>query len=467
MTAQVGKTLRDSKTARWATMGLVSFAMLCGYFVADVASPLKPFMEQQLQWTSSEYGFFTSAYGWFNVFLGMLVLGGIILDRWGARFAGILASVLMLAGCFVKWWAINTHSLDGQVLFGSKSQVMVASLGYATFGMGLELIGITATKIIVRWFKGYEVALAMGLQVAVARIGTGIALGSAAPIAKAFKVSTPILVGTMMLAAGLAAYLVYCMMDRRLDSDEGATAGASADEAFRLSDIGSILANKGFWYIAILCALFYSAVFPFLKYASDLMVQKFGVDEGLSGFIPSMLPFGTMLLTPVFGRYYDEKGKGASIMILGSALIMGAHVLFTLPFLNHWLVALFAVLLLGVGFSLVPSAMWPSVPKLIPDRQLGTAYSLIFYLQNLIALMGTPYLIGWVLDTYCVTGRETSTQVIDGVSQQVQIVHYDYMIPMGIFVGFGLLAVIFAVLLKADDRKHHYGLEEPCHTRAV
>ena len=465
MVEAVRKSLRDSKTARWATMCLVSFAMLCGYFVADVASPLKPFMEQQLHWSSSEYGFFTSAYGWFNVFLGMLVLGGIILDRWGPRFAGILASALMLVGCAVKWWAIDTHSLDGQILLDTKAQVLVASLGYATFGMGLELIGITATKIIVRWFKGYEVALAMGLQVAVARIGTGIALGSSAPIAKAFKVSTPILVGTLALAVGFAAYLVYCMMDRRLDSDEGATAGAAPDEAFRLSDIGSILANKGFWYIAILCALFYSAVFPFLKYASDLMVQKFGVDEGLSGFIPSMLPFGTMLLTPVFGRYYDEKGKGASIMILGSALIMAAHLLFTIPLFNHWLVALFAVLLLGVGFSLVPSAMWPSVPKLIPERQLGTAYSLIFYLQNLIALMGAPYLIGWVLDEHCVTGREIVQQEVDGVLQNVTIVHYDYTIPMIIFFGFGVLAMVFALLLKAEDRKKHYGLEEPCHVR--
>jgi MFS family permease len=465
MVDAVRKTLRDSKAARWAAMFLVSFAMLCGYFVADVASPLKPFMEQQLHWTSSEYGFFTSAYGWFNVFLGMLVLGGIILDKWGARFAGILASAMMLLGCAVKWWAINTHSLDGQTMLGANAQVMMASLGYATFGMGLELIGITATKIIVRWFKGYEVALAMGLQVAVARIGTGLALGSSAPIAKAFKVSTPILLGTLLLAVGLVAFLVYCVMDRRLDASEPAQGAANPDDAFRLSDIGSILANRGFWYIAILCALFYSAVFPFLKYAPDLMVQKFGVDEGLSGLIPAMLPFGTMLLTPVFGNFYDKKGKGATIMILGSALIMAAHVLFTLPFLSHWLVALFAVLLLGVGFSLVPSAMWPSVPKLIPERQLGTAYSLIFYLQNLVALMGAPYLIGWVLDEYCVTSREQVQQMVDGISQEVTIVHYDYMIPMAIFVGFGVLAMVFATMLKADDRKMNYGLERPCRTR--
>jgi MFS family permease len=461
----VHNSLRHNKLARWGAMALVSFTMLTGYFVADVASPLKPLIEQQLHWTSSQYGFFTSSYGWFNVFLGMLVLGGIILDRWGARFAGILAAATMLAGASLKWWAINTHTLDGQTLLGVNSQVLIASIGYATFGMGIELCGITASKVIVRWFRGYEMALAMGLQVAVARIGTGLALGISAPIAKAFSVSTPILVGTFTLALGLMTFLIYCAMDRRLDASEPAVEDGGDEDKFRLSDIGSILSNRGFWYIAFLCALFYSAVFPFLKYAPDLMVQKFGVSESLSGIIPSMLPFGTMLLTPVFGRIYDVKGKGATLMIMGSALIIAVHIIFTVPVFDHWLVAVFAMLLLGVGFSLVPSAMWPSVPKLIPDRQLGTAYSLIFFLQNLVALMGAPFLIGWVLDTYCITGKDVLTKMVDGAPQQVTIVHYDYTAPMAVFVGFGLLALVFALLLKAEDKKKQYGLEDPCHVK--
>jgi len=468
MVDAIRNSLRDSKTARWTAMLLVSFGMLCGYYMADVASPLKPLIEQRLHWTSSQYGLFTSAYAWFNVFLGMLVIGGIILDRWGARVAGVLASALMLGGALVKWWAFDTHTLDGIEWFGVNAQVMTASLGYATFGMGLELIGITATKIVARWFEGYEIALAMGLQVAIARIGTGIALGAAAPIAQAFRVSTPILVGAVALAIGLVVFLVYIGMDRKLDASEpqhASDAKADDDEKFRWSDIGEILSNRGFWYIAILCALFYSAVFPFLKYAPDLMVQKFGVDEGWSGIIPSLLPFGTMLLTPVFGRYYDEHGKGATLMILGSFLIVAVHVLFTIPLFTHWLVALFAMLLLGVGFSLVPSAMWPSVPKLIPHRQLGTAYSLIFFLQNLIALMGAPYLIGWLLDTYCVTGREVVQKVVDGATRDVTVVSYDYTLPMGAFVVFGLLAVAFAYLLKTEDRRKGHGLEQPCHTR--
>ncbi len=462
MVETLKRSLRDSKAARWTAMWVVAFSMLCGYYVADVAAPLKPFLEQQLHWSSTEYGWFTSAYGWFNVFLGMLVIGGIILDRFGARFAGILSCILMVLGCFLKWWAISTHDLDGIVWFGSKAQVLVAAVGFAIFGMGIELCGITATKIIVRWFKGYEIALAMGLQVATARIGTALALNVSAPLAQSFGLAAPILAGLLLLTLGLVAFVFYTAMDRKLDASEPVVEkGASDADAFRLSDIGGILSNKGFWYIAILCALFYSGVFPFLKYASDLMVQKFHVPETLSGIIPGLLPFGTMLLTPIFGGIYDRKGKGATIMIIGSGLIIFVHALFTIPGLDNWLLAVFAMLLLGVGFSLVPSAMWPSVPKLIPERQLGTAYSLIFFIQNLVALMGVPLLIGAVLDSYCITGKETVQKTIDGVVQNLEVVHYDYTLPMAIFMGCGVLALVFALLLKAEDKAKGYGLELP------
>jgi MFS family permease len=191
------------------------------------------------------------------------------------------------------------------------------------------------------------------------------------------------------------------------------------------------------------------------------MVQKFHVSEKLSGFIPSLLPIGAMLLTPTFGRVYDKRGKGATIMVLGSILVMTVHVIFTVPFLNNWLVAVFAMLLLGVGFSLVPSAMWPSVPKLIPERQLGTAYSLIFFLQNLVALMFAPWFIGLLLDKYCVTGRDIIQKMVDGRMQDVQIVHYNYTLPMAAFTCFGALAIVFSLLLKAEDKAKGYGLELP------
>ena len=462
MVEAVKKSLRDSPGARWAAMAVVSFTMLCGYFVADVASPLKPLIEQHLHWSSAEYGLYTSAYGWFNVFLGMLVIGGIILDKMGPRFAGILAIGLMLGGTALNWWALTPAAQTDTVVLGAKLPVLLAGVGYAFFGVGVEMCGITATKVIAKWFKGYEMALAMGLQVAVARIGTGLALGTSGALAGVTSVATPVLVGVLLLGVGLVVFLVYCSMDRKLAASEPEKpAEAGGEDAFRISDIGRILSSKGFWLIAILCSIFYSAVFPFLKYATDLMVQKYHVAEDVAGLIPAMLPLGTMLLTPVFGRVYDKKGKGATIMIIGSCLILLVHVLLTVPALDHYAVAIAAMLVLGVGFSLVPSAMWPSVPKLIPEKQLGTAYALIFFLQNLVALMGVPYLIGWVLDNYCVTGRETVTQTVDGAVQTTTIVHYDYTLPMAIFAGFGLLAIVVALLLKADDRKSGYGLELP------
>lgn len=453
MVEALKRSLRHSKAARWTTMAVVSFTMLCGYYMADVASPLQTLIESDLKWNAEQYGFFTSAYGWFNVFLFMLILGGMILDKMGPRFAGMLSSILMVMGGTLKWWAFNTASLGESTLFGQNAQVMTAAIGFAIFGVGIELCGITATKIIVRWFKGYEIALAMGLQVAIARIGTGVALGASAPIAKAFgHVSTPVLLGTILLGVGLVAFIFYIGMDKKLDASEGSEDFSGEEESFRLSDIKEILTNPGFWLITILCALFYSGVFPFLKYATGLMVRKFGVSEEYAGLIPSMLPFGTMLLTPVFGGIYDKKGKGATIMILGSLLIVAVHIVFALPFLNHWAIAMGAMLVLGVGFSLVPSAMWPSVPKMIPQRQLGTAYALIFYIQNLIALMFIPWFVGWVLEKF------GTTKVIEDGQEVLQ---YDYTLPMMVFVCCGVIAVIIAFILKAVDKKHGYGLELP------
>lgn len=453
----VRKTLRDSKTARWSALAVVSFTMLCGYFLNDVMAPLKPMLEKELLWNSTEYGIFTSAYGWFNVFLVMLILGGIILDKKGVRFTGKMATIVMVAGTAVKYWAISTHSLDGVELLGMKAQVLFASLGYAVFGVGVEVAGITVSKIIVKWFKGKELALAMGLEMASARIGTGLALFASYPIAIWLgDVSKPILLGLILLCIGMIAFFIYASKDKKLDksiADEAALSGNSEEEdSFRMEDILFIIKNRGWWYIAILCVLFYSAVFPFLKYASDLMVNKFGVDPLVAGSIPALLPFGTILLTPLFGNMYDRKGRGASIMIFGSLLLIGVHILFSIPFLNFKPVAIALIIILGIGFSLVPSAMWPSVPKIIPEKQLGTAYALIFWVQNW-GLMGVPALIGWVLDKYCITG----TRLADGVS----VPTYNYTIPMIIFACFGLLALLFAFLLKAEDKKKGYGLELP------
>ena len=449
-------TLRDSKTARWTALALVSFTMLCGYYLADVMAPLKPLLEKELLWNSAEYGIFTSAYGWFNVFLLMLILGGIILDKMGVRFTGKMATITMIAGTAIKYWAISTHMLDNSVILGIKAQVLIAGLGFAIFGVGVEVAGISVSKIIVKWFKGKELALAMGLEMATARLGTALALSTSVPIAAAFgKVSAPVLVCLIMLVIGMISFLVYTVMDRKLELSEAEEASgdlAEAEESFRFSDILFIIRNKGWWLIAILCVLFYSSVFPFLKYASDLMVNKFGVKESVAGIIPGLLPFGTILLTPLFGNIYDRRGKGATIMIIGALLLILVHTLFSIPFLNQTPVAIVLIVILGIGFSLVPSAMWPSVPKIIPEKQLGTAYALIFWVQNM-GLMGVPALIGWVLNKYCITG----TRLVDGV----EVSSYNYTLPMIIFTGFGILALVFALLLKAEDRKKGYGLELP------
>ena len=449
MTEKLHQKLSESKVARWSVLAMVSFTMLCGYILTDVMSPLKPMLEEVLHWNSTEYGFFTSAYGWFNVFLFMLIIGGIILDKMGIRFTGIGACLLMIIGCAIKYYAISDFfSMEGEIL-GWKAQVMVAAIGYAIFGVGVESAGITVSKAIVRWFKGKELALAMGLQVAIARLGTALALSVSVPFAEFFgSISAPILLCLCMLCIGLITFLAFCVMDRKLDASVETEEQAEKEEPFRLKDIVLIITNKGFWLIALLCVLFYSAVFPFLKYATDLMVNKYDVDPGLAGNIPAILPFGTILLTPFFGNLYDRKGKGATIMIYGSLMLIGVHLLFTLPILNYWWFATIVMIILGVAFSLVPSAMWPSVPKIIPDKQLGTAYALIFWVQN-IGLSMVPLLIGWILDTYC--------RIDNGMDKPA----YDYTIPMAVFTCFGVLALGVALLLKHEDRIKNYGLESP------
>jgi len=453
----VTNTLRDSRVARWTALAVVSFTMLCGYYLTDVMAPLKPMLEKELLWNSAEYGFFTSAYGWFNVFLLMLIFGGIILDKMGVRFTGKLATIVMVVGTAIKYWAISTHSLDGLYIFGMKSQVVVAGLGFATFGVGVEVAGITVSKIIVKWFKGKELALAMGLEMATARIGTTLAMATSIPLANALHgVSKPILVCLIMLCIGMIAFFLYATMDKKLEksiADEATRTGSvDTEESFRVSNIWVILKNRGWWYIAILCVLFYSAVFPFLKYATDLMVNKFHISEKFAGDIPALLPLGTILLTPFFGNLYDRKGKGATIMIIGAILLIFVHAVYSIPGLTATPLAIAMIMVLGVGLSLVPSAMWPSVPKIIPEKQLGTAYGMIFLVQN-IGLSLVPLLIGWVLNKYCIIG----TRLVD----DVQVSNYNYTVPMMIFTGFGVLALIFALLLKAEDKKKGYGLQMP------
>lgn len=417
MTEKISTSLRESKTARWTALGIVSFTMFCGYFIADAMSPLKPMLESQLKWDNMDYGIFTSAYGWFNVFLLMLILGGIILDKTGVRFTGILSTSIMVIGAGMKFFAISHFFPTGMApIFGMKAQVMFAALGYAIFAVGVETAGITVSRIIVKWFKGKEMALAMGLQVSFARLGTLLAIAIPLPIATYFgDVSIPILFGALLLCIGLIAYIVYIRMDIKLEASE-AHIEKEEEEPFKLSDVIMIVTNKGFWLIALLCVLFYSAVFPWIKFATDLVINKYQVNPNLAGLIPSVLPLGTLFLTPFFGNLYDKKGKGATIMIVGSILLILVHGIFSIPFLNNWILAMVVTIVLGIALSLVPSAMWPSVPKIIPEKQLGTAYALIFWIQNW-GLMGVPLLIGVVLSASNPTVSQAKTTVRSAIEE--------------------------------------------------
>lgn len=442
---------------RWGVLMMLSLTLMSGYLISDIMAPLGTMLQQDpTSWSASEYGFFTSGYGWINVFLFMLIFGGMILDRLGLRFTGFSAIITMMIGTAIKYWAISTTFENPTIdIFGTafNRQVLYAALGFAIFAVGVEITGLTANKGILKWFKDKEMATAVGMNTAFGRLGTALALFIGPKIAYHFNdVSKPLLVGLFVLCMGLGVFIVFSIFDRKLDKQISDDAEIEPEEPFRFRDLKIIGSNSGFWLITILCVLFYSAVFPFLKFASDLMFQKFGVELKAAGDIPALLPFGTILLTPFFGNVYDRKGRGATIMIIGAVLLVVVHTLFSVPALNATWMAIILMIVLGVAFSLVPSAMWPSVAKILPYRLLGTAYGSIFWVQN-IGLMGVPMLIGWVLSNFCLTGEIW----VDGKLTPT----YDYTIPMLIFAGFGVLSIIVALLLKRDDAKKGYGLELP------
>lgn len=445
--------LSDSKAARWTALIIVSVTMMFGYFFTDVMSPLEPLLtavieeeEFGLGWTSSEYGWFSGAYGLLNVYLLLLFFGGIILDKFGIRFTGLMSTALMFGGALIKFWAVSTD-FGGETIwvpFGGdvNAQVAWAGLGFAIYGVGCEIAGITVSKVIVKWFTGHELALAMGLQVALARIGTAVALGASLPVAKALGgVSASVGIGAACLCIGMISFLVYNVMDKKEDA-AAAAVDSEPEEGFKFSDLQLLFTNPGFWCITFLCLMFYAGVFPFLKFATKLMVFKYGVDPEVAGLIPAMLPFGTIFLTPFFGSIYDKYGKGATLMLAGSILLTIVHCTFALPIYN-WLVAIAVMVILGIAFGLVPSAMWPSVPKIIPMKLLGTAYAVIFYIQN-IGLAMVPMWIGNVND------RNTNPEGI-----------IDYTESMTIFAGFGVVAIIISALLLMLDKKKGYGLQQP------
>ena len=463
----------QSRTRRWTVLFIVAFVMMMGYVFWDIVSPLSTTLkaspaEGGMGWSAEEYGFYAGSYSIFNIFLLMLFWGGLILDKCGIRFTGLLATGMMLGGALVNYYSVTLITPEGYVdmpvtLFGlipahMKTQVLVASLGFGMFGVGCDITGITVSKIVTKWFKGYELASAMGIQVAMARLGTASAISLSPVIANAYGVSAPILAGAALLLMGFVMFVVYLIMDKRMDrvmaassdetsksepgdSKEKAT-GTTSDDEFTFKDIVRILRNPGFWLIALLCVLFYSSLRPFLKFASDLLVNKYGIDTVTAGWIVSILPYGTIVLTPLFGVVYDRLGRGSLLMLIGCLIVTCCHVCLALPIMQHTWFASLMMLLYGVSFSLVPSAMWPSVPKIVPLKQLGTAYSIIYFVQNL-GLMLVPMLVGNVIGAHTdATG------------------HVDFTIPMVVFALLGVGAVCIALVLMAVDKRKGYGLSE-------
>lgn len=454
MTQQVKKKLNDSWGMRWGALAIVAFTMMAAYYVNDVVAPLKSMLEASpsengLGWTSSDFGIYTGAYSFLNVFCLMLIWGGLILDRFGIRFTGKLATILMVVGTWLEYYAMTSMVGTTDTILGYKADVFVASAGYSVFGVGAEVAGITVTKMIAKWFRGKEMATAMGVQVALARVGSQAAYAVAIPVARSFELTTPVLIGLVCLVGGMIAFFSFSVLDKKLDTQmEEIKDESSDDEKFSFKDVATILSNPGFWLIALLCVLFYSCVFPFQKFASELMITKYGIDENVAGFFAGLPALGALILTPVFGGMVDKRGKAASIMMFGAAMLIFVHFVYALPFVTGSYVAIILMIVLGIAFSLVPSAMWPSVAKIFPAHQLGTAYALIFFIQN-IGLWGIPTLIGFVLDNYCITGKtEAGTNI------------YDYTLPMTIFTGLAVLSLLVAFALKVADKKFGYKLEE-------
>ncbi len=443
MTEAIRHRLNDSPFARWTVLIIVATAMMMGYFVNDVMSPLETLLELPksqggLGWTPSDYGFFSGAGSFINVFLLMLFFSGLILDKMGIRFTGVLACSLMALGTLLKLYGVTTDFGTAEIaIFGFQlpMSVAVASLGFAVFGVGYEMTGITVSKAMVRWFTGHELALAMGIQLAMARLGTAAALSISAPIARHFALSTPLLVSLAFLIIGLLAFLVFCVMDRKLD-DDSAKSTTDESEEFHWGDILVTLRNPGFWLITLFCVLFYSAVSPFLKFSTKLMVMKYGVDPDIAGFFSSIAPFGTILMTPLFGAVYDRYGKGVTLVITGALMLTAVHFGFSLP-IHSSTIAIALMVTLSIGYSLAPAALWPCVPKIIPLKCLGTAYSMIFFIQNFGRAI-VPMFVG--------RANETDPT---------------YTTSMLIFGFTALGAAVTAVGILLIDKHKHYGLQLP------
>ena len=459
---KVKQTLRDSKTARWIALALISLTMFFAYFFIDVAAPLQIMFQTDYGWSPEVFGMLGGSEFFLNVFAFFLILSGIILDKMGIRFTIITSGVTMVIGGSIKYFALSKGFVGSGIeqflssfLVNIPASAKLAFFGFAIFGVGVEMAGITVSKTIVKWFKGKELALAMGLEMAIARLGVFAVFRLSPIFAETGGASNSVLWGVAFLIVGLLLFLIYTIMDVRLDRQLGEEAEIELEDAFRISDLWLILKNPGFLAIASLCVLFYSAIFPFQKFATDMLSSKLDISIKEAAAIFSYFPIGAMILTPFIGAFLDKKGLGASMMLYGAILLTVSHLIFALvpaSAFNHT-IAYTTIVILGLAFSLVPASMWPSIPKIVEERFLGSAYGLTFWIQN-IGLLLVPILIGWSI----VVANPGIKELIDTGDTTVK---YNYMVPELIFAGFGVLAIIMSLVLKSVDKKKGFGLDLP------
>ncbi len=443
--------MNDSPLARWTVLILVALMMFFAYMFVDVMSPLKSLVETKLGWNSSVFGTYAASEYILNV-CGFLIIAGVILDKLGVRFSGVLSAAIMVIGAAIKFigvsdWFTTTSLYQwlGTWWVEMPASAKMASLGFMIFGCGCEMEGTNVSKILAKWFKGKEMALAMGLEMAIARLGVFAVMWIAPIISNKFggSVIAPLGFCGALLMIGLINFIIFGIMDTKFDKDLVAaglaTEEKSPEDEFHVSDLGAIFKSKMFWIVAMLCVLYYSAIFPFQRYATNFLEETLLIDAASAARMFSCFPILAMCLTPLLGIFLDRKGKGATMLMFGSIIMIVCHLCFAflLPaFPQKWL-ALTLIVVLGVSFSLVPAALWPSVPKIIDEKILGSAYCLIFWVQN-IGLCFVPKIIGSLRQS---TGS--------------------YLVPMIVFSSFGILAFFFSLLLKSEDRKKGYGLEEP------
>ena len=470
MAEKLQKLINDYPAMRWTALVLVALMMFFGYMFVDVMSPLQQLVEAERGWSPDAFGTYASAEYLLNVF-GFLILAGIILDKMGIRFTGTLSASMMFVGAAIKFYAVSDWFAGSGIEAWLNSwwvsmpgSAKLASLGFMIFGCGCEMAGTTVSKAIAKWFKGKEMAMAMGIEMAIARIGV-FSIFSISPYLaeKLGGVQGPVGFCAALLLIGLINFIVFGMMDKHLDGQLKGQVAASGEETdeeeFKISDLGIIFRSRSFWVVAILCVLYYSAIFPFQRFGANMLQCNLdGISAETASNIFRWFPIGAAVITPFLGRFLDKKGKGATMLIMGAFLLIICHLVFAflLPATHSWVLAYATIVVLGISFSLVPAALWPSVPKIIDEKILGSAYNLIFWVQN-IGLCLVPMLIGSVL----ASSNADNPAVIAARESGAEFIPYDYTVPLIIFACFGIAALLVALYLKAWDARKDLGLEKP------